>query len=99
MPVLYESFGANEIRDVVLKRSGVIAYSCSAHPESRGFIVVTDTPFYAMTDRAGRFLIRDIPEGAHPIRVWHEKFAEIRDPIKVTAGKELEYQHEFKAGP
>jgi hypothetical protein len=36
-------------------------------------IVVVDTPYYAMTDRNGRFSISRVPPGRYLLSAWHER--------------------------
>ena len=36
-------------------------------------IVVTPTPYYAVTDQHGRFVIERLPAGEYEMETWHEK--------------------------
>jgi len=62
---------------------------CSVHPFMSSFIGVFDHPFYAVTDAAGKFEIKNLPPGKYVIGVWHEKVKgddqeiEIKDGLKV----------------
>ena len=35
-------------------------------------IVVTQSPYYAVTDRQGRFVIEQLPAGEYEMETWHE---------------------------
>jgi len=37
------------------------------------YLVVTETPYSAVTDAEGRFSIADVPPGKYVLRVWHER--------------------------
>lgn len=50
---------------------GVVVLGCNIHDRMQAFIVVSDAPFYAMTDDRGRVDTDDIPAGEHRLRVWH----------------------------
>lgn len=78
-----------------LNDTGVIDINCDVHPDMRGYIVVTENPYYAITNTAGLFRIKDIPEGIYKISIWQEKLGIIEKTITVKAGKKsaviLEY--------
>lgn len=46
---------------------------CSSHAWMRAYLVVTDHPYVAVTDKDGRFSIEKIPFGEWEFRLWHEK--------------------------
>lgn len=60
---------------------------CRIHPEMEGFIVVLENPYFAVTDRAGHFVIRDVPPGKYTVAIWHEKLKAQPKPVTVEAGK------------
>ncbi|MCA9156297.1 MAG: hypothetical protein KDA38_16005, partial [Planctomycetales bacterium] len=47
--------------------------SCSIHPWMKGYLVVKDHPYVAVTDADGNFEIQNIPDGKWTFQVWHEK--------------------------
>ncbi len=55
---------------VVFDRSGIAVLGCNIHDQMVGWIVVVETPYYAMTDAQGRVLI-DAPPGSYRLRSWH----------------------------
>jgi len=46
---------------------------CRVHPEMEGFIVVLQNPFFAVTDKDGRYEIQNVPPGTYQLAVWHAK--------------------------
>ncbi len=50
--------------------AGVYVQLCSLHPEMEGFVVVLDTPFFAVTDSDGHYEIEGVPAGQHVVHVW-----------------------------
>jgi plastocyanin len=46
---------------------------CNVHPEMEGFIVVTETPYFAVSAKDGSYEIKDIPAGKYTLKIWHEK--------------------------
>jgi hypothetical protein len=49
------------------------------------FVVIVDTPYYAVTSAKGRFEIPSLPPGKYTLRAWHESGAMSERPITVEA--------------
>ena len=47
--------------------------SCSIHPWMKGYLVVKDNPYFAVTDENGRFEIKNVPAGDWVFQFWHEE--------------------------
>lgn len=46
---------------------------CSSHSWMKAYLVVSDHPYTAVTDRNGRFKIEKLPVGEWEFRFWHER--------------------------
>jgi plastocyanin len=58
---------------------------CRVHPEMEGFIVALPTPWFAVTDKAGAYEIKDLPDGKYTVKVWHPKIkTETGKPVTVS---------------
>jgi hypothetical protein len=68
-----------------MKEPGDVLVLCNIHMEMEGHIVVVRDPFFAVTDRDGRYRIADVPPGRYTVKVWrrswltHEQTAEVGD--------------------
>ncbi|HEY6389113.1 MAG TPA: plastocyanin/azurin family copper-binding protein [Candidatus Acidoferrum sp.] len=51
---------------------GVASLLCNVHPEMSGYVVVTPTPYFAVTDKEGNFEIKNIPAGKYTLKTWSE---------------------------
>ena len=60
---------------------------CPTHPEMEAFIVVLQNPFYAVSDKTGRYAIANVPEGSYRIGVWHPSLKGRTEPVTVTSGE------------
>jgi plastocyanin len=65
---------------------GVVKIICEVHPWMGAYIVVTDHPYYSVTDVYGEYLISDIPAGSYRLKVWHETLGTQEKSIEVKAG-------------
>jgi plastocyanin len=73
----YETF--NELGEVTLL--------CNVHPEMLGFIIILQNPYFALTDKSGNFVIKDMPAGTYKLTAWHEKLQPASQQITVEPGK------------
>jgi plastocyanin len=53
-------------------KKGVVALQCNIHSEMSAYVVVLDTPYYALTDNQGGFSLPNVPPGRYTLKVWHE---------------------------
>ena len=49
---------------------------CNNHPWMNAFVNVSATPFFAVTDKDGKFEIKGLPPGVYTIAAVHEKMGE-----------------------
>ena len=57
--------------DVVLDTPGSIALGCHLHGSMRGHLVVSATPWVAVSDAQGVATLHGVPEGAVLVKLWH----------------------------
>ena len=67
---LYEA-GASHA--VVFDSPGICYIFCNIHPEMSAAVVVIDSPYYATSNKAGEFLIRNVAPGMYSVFIWHER--------------------------
>ncbi len=46
---------------------------CNVHPEMEGYVVVVETPYFAVSGTDGSYSIKDVPPGKYTLKIWHEK--------------------------
>jgi hypothetical protein len=68
---LYE---AGTSRSVPFNSPGVCYIFCNIHPEMSAVVVVVETPYYAVTNKAGEFTVPNVPPGRYALSVWHERY-------------------------
>ncbi len=57
-----------------LTKPGVVRVLCDAHPHMNAWMIVHDSPYYAVTDDKGAFKIDGVPPGTYKVTMWHEGF-------------------------
>ena len=50
-----------------------VPVNCNIHTWMKGYVVVRDNPYTAITDQAGKFTIKNLPAGELEFQAWHEK--------------------------
>lgn len=74
-------------RDHKFDKPGVYTQLCRIHPEMEAFIVVLNTPYFAVTDKEGHFTIKGVPAGKYTLVAWSEKLKKAEQAVTVEAGK------------
>ncbi len=64
-------YGGTDAPPVVFDKPGVVVLGCNIHDWMVGYIYVSETPFFAKTERGGTAVIDDMPPGEYTVRIWH----------------------------
>lgn len=56
---------------VVFDKVGVVKIGCNIHDWMSGVILVLPTPYYAVTDESGRFVLPNLPTDTYSLASWH----------------------------
>ena len=63
---------------------GVASLLCNVHPEMSGYVVIAPTPYFAVTDKDGNFVIKDVPAGKYTLKTWSEEGKPATQPVEIT---------------
>jgi len=80
-----------EKRSFTFDKPGVVPVLCNVHPEMAGYIVVSPTPYFAETDDAGNYTIKDVPDGSYTVTVWHEGAKNQSKPVTVAGSTKADF--------
>jgi Carboxypeptidase regulatory-like domain len=73
----------------IAAQPGLVRVVGTGHAFTRGYVAIFDNPYFAVTDRHGRFTIRGLPAGTYHVRVWQERGTGVVDStVRVVAGRE-----------
>ncbi|HEV8716631.1 MAG TPA: methylamine utilization protein [Candidatus Binatia bacterium] len=80
-------YKGEEAPPILFDKTGAVKIGCNIHDWMSGVILVLPTPYFAMTDETGRFVLRDLPSGTFPLACWHElsqaKIEETRQQVQL----------------
>jgi plastocyanin len=89
--------GAPAINKESPDEAAVMKFACDVHPWMRGYVVVTDHPFFAVSGEDGSFKIEKVPAGKYTVEAWHTQYGLVKqDNIEVKDGGEATANFEFK---
>src|SRR6185437_15441331 len=89
-PFELKLYGKDETRSVRFDKAGVVALGCNIHDNMVAFIKVVDTPFAAKTDDKGLAVLKGLPVGQVPVRIWHPYLKAARTSICTISWPEPE---------
>jgi hypothetical protein len=95
-------YGGTEAAPVLFDTTGVVVLGCNIHDWMVGYIYVSETPFFAVTGRAGTAVVGDLPPGDYTVRLWHPGMAQSEAAtakhiaVGADAPAKLDWQLEIK---
>jgi plastocyanin len=87
-PAIEKNFAREEI---------MLPVKCNQHPWMKMYISVVKSPFYAVTDKSGKYEIKGLPPGDYTIAFVHEKLGEQDQKVTVAAKDTKTVDQSFKA--
>lgn len=73
-------------KKVTFDRTGLVIILCNVHSYMSAYIMVVDTPYYAVSDASGRFRLPNVPPGTYTLHGWHESGATLTQTVTVGGG-------------
>lgn len=77
------------IPSVVFDKPGLVTLRCDIHEHMRGLILVLGTPYFVMTDTAGRFRLDKLPPGRYVLKAWIDSRTTREKPVELRGGQTL----------
>jgi plastocyanin len=63
----------------------MLPIKCDVHRWMTTYVGVVSHPYFAVTERDGRFTIGDVPPGSYTLEIWHEQYGTLAQPLRVRA--------------
>ena len=69
----------------------MVPFKCDVHGWMNAYVGVLDHPYFATTDKDGKFELKTLPAGSYTIEAWHEKLGtqQLKVTIEPKATKEI----------
>jgi plastocyanin len=68
---------------------GLVVLRCDIHEHMRGLILVLDSPYFVLTDTAGRYRLEGLPAGHYTLKVWLDSRTTLARPVELSSGAVL----------
>ena len=106
------SYPAGESKSVVFDKPGIVELRCDVHAEMAAYILVMKNPYFAVTDKQGRFEIpdssslektglsglKDLPAAKYFVKAWHEKLKTQKQAVVVPEKGDVTIQLDLTRG-
>jgi plastocyanin len=69
---------------------GIVPLLCNVHPDMAGYIIVSPTPYFAVTDKTGAYKIENVPNGTYKLTAWNEAGKGKTESTQVTVSGDAE---------
>jgi len=80
-----------EKRSFKFDNPGTVPLLCNVHPEMSGYVIVSPTPYFAITDKSGEYKIENVPDGSYTVAAWHEGAKNQSKPVAVTGDAKADF--------
>ena len=67
---------------VKFDKAGTVVLGCNIHDFMVAFIQVVDTPYFAKTDKTGKVVLHDLPNGNYTLKAWHYALANEKETFE-----------------
>ncbi len=75
----------------------MVPFKCDVHGWMNAYVGVLDHPYYAVSDKDGKFELKDVPPGTYTLEAWHEKGGAQTASVTLGAKETKDVAFTFKA--
>jgi plastocyanin len=70
---------------------GAVPLLCNVHPEMSAYLVISPTPYFAVTDASGAYKLENVPDGSYTVVAWHEGTKGQTKPVSVAGDTKADF--------
>src|SRR3954464_3201409 len=75
----------------------MVPFKCDVHGWMNAYVGVLDHPYFAVTDKDGKFELKDVPAGTYTIEAWHERGGAMTQSVTLGEKESKDANFTFKA--
>lgn len=90
------TYSRGVVKYVIFDKPGVVDLLCNVHSEMSAYVVVVETPYFALTAKDGSYAIKNVPPGKYVLKTWHEFLKPQSREIEVVAGTNTRADFELR---
>ncbi len=76
---LYSGVPTNPVK---FDKAGTVILGCNIHDTMVAFVHVVDTPYFAISSKAGKAVLHDLPNGNYTLKAWHYALAKDKELVE-----------------
>ena len=74
----------------------MVPFKCDVHGWMNAYVGVLDHPYFAVSDKDGKFSLKTLPPGTYTIEAWHEKLGPMTQSVTIGAKESKDITFSFK---
>jgi plastocyanin len=74
----------------------MVPFKCDVHGWMNAYVGVVNHPYFAVTDKDGKFDLKDLPPGTYTLEAWHEKLGAQTASVTIGAKESKDVTFTFK---
>ncbi|HEY1910143.1 MAG TPA: carboxypeptidase regulatory-like domain-containing protein [Vicinamibacterales bacterium] len=74
----------------------MVPFKCDVHGWMNAYVGVVSHPYFAVTDKDGKFDLKDLPPGTYTLEAWHEKLGAQTASVTIGAKESKDVTFTFK---
>ncbi|MBZ5560626.1 MAG: carboxypeptidase regulatory-like domain-containing protein [Acidobacteriia bacterium] len=75
----------------------MVPFKCDVHGWMNAYVGVLDHPYFAISDKDGKFDISNLPPGTYTLEAWHEKLGTTTQSVTIGPKESKDVTFTFKA--
>lgn len=89
--------GAPPIEKSFTREEVAIPVKCNVHPWMKAYMAVLPNPYFQVTDKDGKFDLKNLPPGTYTLEAWHELYGTSDQTVTIGAKESKPVTFTFKA--
>ncbi len=89
--------GASPIDKTFAREEIAIPVKCNVHPWMKAYMAVLANPYFQVTEKDGKFDLKNLPPGTYTLVAWHELYGTSEQTVTIAAKESKSVTFTFKA--